>query len=129
MGIFKQMKQMKDVVAEAPGLIENAQQMQAAAQQQAAAQAAAFQQAAATTPGAAGTGNTSEPIAGVSLELYAEISRELTARGGDQALAPVIAAEKGVDQASWDAAVAGWNQRMSTDSSIAQRFNQLWRGV
>jgi hypothetical protein len=33
-GIFKDMKQMKDVVAGAPGMIEQAQQLQAAALQQ-----------------------------------------------------------------------------------------------
>jgi hypothetical protein len=116
MGLFKQMKQMKDVVAQTPEMIESAQAMQQSQQAQAVVDAQA-------------AGDAGEPIAGVSLELYAEISRELTARGGDQALAPAVAKEKGVDQASWDAAVARWNDRMRTTPAIATRFNQLWRGV
>ena len=43
MGIFKQMKDMKDMVNAAPGLVEQAQQMGAQAQQMAAAQRAAAQ--------------------------------------------------------------------------------------
>ncbi len=125
MGLFKQMKQMKDVVKDAPEMVESAKAMQEA--QMAAAQAQAQAQQAAA--GAAATGEAGEPIAGVSLELYAEIARELSARGSDQSLAPIIAKEKGVDRASWDAAVAGWNERMRTNPAIATRFNQLWRGV
>ncbi|MEM9515966.1 MAG: hypothetical protein AAGA42_14030 [Actinomycetota bacterium] len=133
MGLFKQLKQMKDVVAETPDLIENAQAMQEAQAQQAQAmqvQAAAASAAAsqAAAHGAA-TGNGFDPIAGVSIELYADISKEITSRGGDQLLAPSIAAEKGVDRASWDAAVAGWNDRMRANPAIAKRFNDLWRGV
>lgn len=125
MGLFKQMKQMKDVVAEAPDMIASAQAMQESQAAAAQAQAAAAQAQANAAVG----GQSAEPIAGVSLELYAEISREVTARGGDQSLAPSIAAARGIDQASWDAAVAGWNDRMRTDPAIATRFNQLWRGV
>ncbi len=136
MGLFKQMKQAKEAISEAPGLVEDAMKMQQAAQQQAVAaqqQAAAQQQqiaaAAAANPvaaQAAAQGGT-EPIAGVSLELYATISKQLVARGGDQSLAPVIAGEHGIDQASWDTAVAGWNQRMTQDPSVASQFNTLYR--
>lgn len=133
MGLFKQLKQMKDVVAETPDLIENAQAMQQAQAEQAQAQQAqaAAASAAASQAAAAGAaaGNGFDPIAGVSIELYADISKELTARGGDQALAPAIAAEKGIDRASWEAAVAGWNDRMRVNPAIAKRFNDLWRGV
>lgn len=125
MGLFKQLKQMKEVVAETPDLIKNAQAMQQSQMQAAQAQAAAVAQGQA---GAAPAGSF-DPIAGVSIELYAEISRELTARGGDQSQVAGIAREKGVDQASWDAAVAGWNERMVGNPAVAQRFNALWRGV
>jgi phage-related minor tail protein len=43
MGIFKQIKDMKDMVNAAPALVEQAQQMGAQAQQMAAAQQAAAQ--------------------------------------------------------------------------------------
>ena len=135
MGLFKQMKQMREVVAEAPAMIAGAQQLQQTYLQQAALQQATLQQA---QPAAAGSrpatlttdpGDASEEIAGVSLERYAAIARDLADRGGDQALAPSVAAEHGVDRAAWDAAVAGWNQRIATDPTIAQRFNLLWRGA
>ncbi|HCP62710.1 MAG TPA: hypothetical protein DIU14_09625 [Actinobacteria bacterium] len=78
MGIFKQIKDMKATVAAAPDMIEQAQQMQAnaqamAANQQAAAAQAAAQAAASGPP----AGPDFEPIAGVSLELYADISKSL----------------------------------------------------
>lgn len=129
MGLFKQMKQAKDMVAEAPGLMEDAVAMQQAAQQQAAAQREQLAAAAAANPtaAAAATQGGVEPIAGVSLELYAKISKELANRGGDQSLAPTIAAEHGVDGDSWDAAVAGWNQRMSQDQSVGAQFSAIYR--
>lgn len=123
MGLFTQMKQMKAAVAEAPALIANAQQLQQAQLAQA--------QMMAATPPVNGEPTHGEPdmIAGVSIELYAVISRELSARGGDQALAPVIAGEHGIDRASWDEAVAGWNARMVADPSVARRFNASWRNA
>ena len=124
MGLFKQMKQMREVDAEAPAMIAGAQQLQQAQLQQAQMAAAATPTATMPTPG-----DATEEIAGVSLERYAAISRDLARRGGDQALAPTVAAEHGVDRAAWDAAVAGWNQRMAADPTVAQRFNLLWRGA
>src|SRR6056297_913326 len=125
MGLFKQMKNAKEAVAEAPGLMQDALKMQEAAQQQAAAQREQLAAAAAADPtaaAAAAAGGT-DPIAGVSLELYATISKELANRGGDQSLAPTIAAEHGVDAASWESAVAGWNQRMTQDPSVGSQFS------
>lgn len=129
MGLFKQMKQAKDMVAEAPGLMEDAMAMQKAAQEQAAAQQQQLAAAAAANPTAAAAAAEGgvEPIAGVSLETYAKISKELANRGGDQSLAPTIAAEFGVDADSWEAAVAGWNQRMAQDSSVGAQFSALYR--
>ena len=127
MGLFKQMKQAKDVVAAAPDMIQNAQAMQQAQIDAAKANEAAVGAAAANA--AAAGGADFEPVAGVSIETYAAISRVLTDRGGDQAAAPGIAAEHGVDQASWDAAVAEWNARMQRNPAVGTRFNQLWRGV
>lgn len=130
MGLFKSMKDMKGVVANAPDMIEQANQMAANAQAQAAqaqAQAAAAAQQAAATPAAAG-GDDFAPINGVSLELYAEISRELAAVNYDQTQAPRLAAARGVAQPDWDAAVAGWNARMQANRAVGTRFNQLYTG-
>src|SRR4051794_28244363 len=105
MGLFKQMKDMKNTVHEAPGMIQQAQEMGAQAQQmavaqQAAAQAAMAQAQAQATAGAGTNGATGapggadfDPIAGVSLELYADISKGLAAYNYDQSKAVVVAAE------------------------------------
>ena len=97
-----------------------------AAQQQAAAIDAAARQQAAVT--AAAVGPDFEPISGVSIELYAEISRDLATVNYDQAQAPALANAKGVVSSDWDAAVAGWNARMQTNPAVGQRFNALYTG-
>jgi hypothetical protein len=129
MGLFKQMKDMKKTVEAAPGMIAQAQQMGAQAQQLQAAQMAAQQQqmaaAAASAPPADGA--YFEPIAGVSLEQYAEISRECAARPGDIAHAAMVASSRGVSAESWQAAMDGWNARMH-NPAVAQRFNALYMG-
>jgi hypothetical protein len=68
-----------------------------------------------------------EPIAGVSLELYADISRESAAHPGDLAKAAAVAASKGVSADHWQQAMNGWNARMH-NPVVAQRFNQLYTG-
>jgi hypothetical protein len=132
MGLFKQMKDMKQVVGAAPDLVSQAQQMgeqaqQMAAAQQAAAQQAAAQQQAAVQQAAAAGGPEFEPIAGVSLELYAEISRESAAHPGDLGKAGEVAASRGVSAENWQQAMNGWNARMQ-NPVVAQRFNQLYTG-
>jgi hypothetical protein len=124
MGLFKQMKDMKKTVEAAPGLMAQAQQMGAQAQQMQAAQYAAMQQqqAAAAPPA---DGAFFEPIAGVSLELYADISRECAGRPGDLGHAAMAAAGRGVSAENWEAAMNGWNARMH-NPSVAQRFNALY---
>jgi hypothetical protein len=130
MGLFKQLKDMKDTVAAAPGMIEQAQQLKANAEAMQAAQMAQMNAAnAAATAAAVGEGGPDfEPINGVSLELYAEISKGLAAVGYDQSQAPVIAASKGVSASDWDAAMNGWNARMQTNPAVAKRFNALYMG-
>ena len=128
MGFFKQIKDMKATVAAAPEMIEQAQEMAANAQAMAAAQQAAAQQAAAQPTAAAAVGPDFEPIAGVSLELYAEISKSLATVNYDQAQAPALAAARGVSPENWQAAVDGWNARMKTNPAVGQRFNALYTG-
>lgn len=133
MGLFKQMKDMKNVVQAAPGMIDQAQQLGAQAQEMAAAQQAAAQQAAAAAQANANQqfeagGADFEPIAGVSLDLYADISKELAARGYDQSQAVQVAAGKGVTAENWQAAMDGWNGRMKTNPAVGQQFNKLYMG-
>ncbi len=128
MGLFKQLKDMKQMVDAAPEMVTQARQMGAQAQEYAAAQQAAMQaqavQAAQTQP----TGADFEPIAGVPIELYAEISRGLAAFNYDITRGPEVAASKGVSAESWQAAMTGWNDRIKANKAVAQRFNALYMG-
>jgi hypothetical protein len=125
-GMFKQFKDLKATVHEAPAMVANAQQLAANAQAMAANQAA-MQQAAAAPPVAA-VGPDFEPIAGVSLALYADISKSLATVNYDMARAPEVAASKGVDAASWAAALDGWNARITANPVVAKQFNSLYTG-
>jgi hypothetical protein len=128
MGIFKQMKDMKATVAAAPGMIDQANQLAEQSRQLAASQQAAAQQAAvqARQAAASAEGPDFEPIAGVSLELYVEISKGLAAVNDDQSKAADVAASKGVTESDWTTAVDGWNTRMRSNPSVGQRFNSLY---
>jgi len=124
MGLFKQMKDMKKTVEATPGLMAQARQMGAQAEQMQAAQYAAMPQQQAPAAAPAG-GAFFEPVAGVSLELYADISRECAGRPGDLGHAAMVAAGRGVSNECWQAAMDGWNARMH-NPSVAQRFNALY---
>jgi hypothetical protein len=131
-GIFKRMKDMKDMVEAAPGMVQQARQLGAQAQEYAAAQQTAAQaqmnQMAQGQPSAMpNTGAGQDPIAGVSIELFAQISKGLAAYGYDQSKAVEVAAAKGVAADAWAEALDGWNARIATDPSVAQRFNALYR--
>src|SRR4051794_39118470 len=135
MGFLKQMKDLNATVKAAPGMIDQSMQLKEQAEQMAAAQQAAAQQAAAqaaaATPPPAGAATPAagdfEPIAGVSLEAYAEVSKGLAAYNYDQSKAVEIAASKGISPSDWQSAVDGWNARMH-NQAVAQRFNALYTG-
>ena len=124
MDLFKGLSEMKDMVEAAPGLIESANQMAASAQ----ANAAAFQQQVPGTiaPPAEPQPANLDPIAGVSLELYAQIAKDLAAVGYDQARAPGVAAKHGVSAANWDLAQKGWDDRIRSDRGVGVKFNALY---
>lgn len=132
MGLFKQIKDMKDVVAGAPGLVDqsmemaaNAQvmQQQMLAQQQAAVQQAMGQQGAGVAPQPGGL----DPIAGVDLAKYAKIVKAIAPLNYDQSLLPGIAASNGVDAASWTQAHDGWNARIKADPGVASAFSAAYQ--
>jgi hypothetical protein len=135
MGMMKRMKDMRDMVNAAPDMIKQAQDMGAQAQQMAAAQQAAAQaqyaaaQGQFAQPGAAPTGPDFEPIAGVSLEQFAAISKGIAAYNYDQSKLVEVAASKGVDAASWASASEGWNARIKANPAVGQRFNTLYRAA
>jgi hypothetical protein len=138
--MLKRMKDMKEMVNAAPGMVEQAQQLGAQAQQMAAAQQAAAQAQLAqaqglgqfgglpaTQPGLAPTGPDFDPIAGVSLEEFAAVSKGSAAYNYDQAKLPEIAASRGIPAFNWDEATKGWNGRIQANPAVAQRYNQLYR--
>jgi hypothetical protein len=90
------MKDMRDMVEAAPGMVAQAQQLSAQAQQMAAAQQAAYQaqaaQAFGAQPGGFAEGADFDPIAGVSIEQFASVSKGVAAFGYDPARLPEIAA-------------------------------------
>ncbi len=133
MGLFKQMKDMKNVVEQAPDMINQAQQLGAQAQEMQAAQMAAAQQAQqqqmAANNAAAATGEGDfSPINGVTLEQYAAVCKQLGANAADPAAAHAAAQGAGITPENWDAAAAGWGERMKGGSAVGQKFNQLYMG-
>ena len=133
MGLFKDFKDMKDMVSAAPGMIDSANELAANAQAQA-AQAQQMQmgggQAYVNNLNAGINGEPSaaalEPINGVSLEAYTAIIKELGARGNDQSLLPEIAQSKGVQPADWEKAKEGWGARIKDDRALGSKFNTLY---
>ena len=137
MGLFKQMREMKDMVHAAPGMIDQANQMSASAQGMAAAQQqqqqAAYQQAAAMQAAAAGSLQPQvgglDSIAGVGLQQYAVVVKAIAPLNYDQSALPGIAASHGIDSTSWQQAHDGWNARIQGDPAVARAFSDIYRGV
>lgn len=128
MGLFKGMKDMKQMVNAAPGMVAQAQQMGAQAQQMAVAQqqaayAAAQAQGVAPVPGE----DVYAPIAGVTVEQYVKVVKGIAAYNYDQSMLPTLAAQHGIDAASWERAAAGFNARVTSSPAFAQHFNTLYR--
>ncbi|MAQ16349.1 MAG: hypothetical protein CMN30_16360 [Sandaracinus sp.] len=71
-----------------------------------------------------------EPIEGVSVELYAQISAK-AAQGMDMAQLEQELASHGLDKATWDRASAGWMQRMQNDTTatIATIYGQAFQSA
>jgi len=131
MGMFKGLKDMKQTVAAAPGLIEQAQQMQAnglAMQQNMAAQMAEAQAHQAAVATAVITPADLEPINGVDLEAFAQVSAGLAAYNYDTSKAVEIAAARGIAADDWTTAVDGWNERIKANPAVAKEFNRLYTG-
>jgi len=61
-----------------------------------------------------------DPIAGISLERFAELCVKMKDCGGDLEVCARIAAENGVDRGVWEAAMNGWNARMHDPATAGQ---------
>lgn len=61
-----------------------------------------------------------DPIAGITLERYAELAAKMADCDGDLEVCARIAEQNGVDRPTWDAAMAGWNARMHDPATAAE---------
>ncbi len=123
MGIFKQAKELNYVAQDGPTRIEEAQRMAAKAQTLSAAYGTRV------IPMLPSTGNAGpdfEPIASVSLEMYAQIAKSLATVDYDLSRSISLAGDKGVSEESWSIAVAGWNARMVANPAVGTRFSALY---
>jgi hypothetical protein len=124
MAAFKKFKDMKKAVSEAPGLIDQAQKMQAQAQEMQAAQMAA---AGASSGVEAIDPELLEPIAGVTLEKYAELSKAVGERKLDQAGIESFVQLHGLTPEAWQAAYDGWNERFKGNMALSVHFGNLYK--
>ncbi|BEP13055.1 hypothetical protein acdb102_13660 [Acidothermaceae bacterium B102] len=120
MGMFQQIKQLRETTAALPGVIAQAGELRNAA--------LAYQQNSRqlATPGLSADDPRLAPIAGVDLASYARVVKVSTARGEH---ASVVAGQLGIDEASWLAAAAGWPLRMNGDMALAVEYGTVYQGV
>ena len=138
MGLFKQFKDMRNVVAAAPGMVAQAQQTSAAAQAYAAQQQAAYGMqgyGAANAYGApVATGIAADdprlaPIAGVDLAMYARISKAASQEGLNVDGLILKAQSFGIPAEAWNEAATGWPTRMRGDTQLAVHYGNLFGQV
>jgi uncharacterized membrane protein YdfJ with MMPL/SSD domain len=133
----KSMKDMKTMVGAAPGMIEQANQMAAQAQQMQQAQQAqvAQMQAMQAGPTIPDGDPRLAPIAGVTLEQYAAISKAAATQGAahvgsdDNSLVGLALARGVESAAAWQEAYGGWNARMQGDMQLATHFGHLYQAA
>jgi hypothetical protein len=123
MGFLKQMKDMKNTLHEAPGMIDQARQLGAQAQQ--------MQAAAAAMPGVGAAQIVSpeelEPIAGISLERYAQLAKAVGARKLQGTELDSFLVGNGHNAGDWQAAYDGWNARMKANMGLSTRYGALYQ--
>jgi hypothetical protein len=57
------------------------------------------------------------PVAGVSLQKYAELAVKMRSAGNDRQACAKIAEEDGIDRASWECATIEWGKRLSSEAT------------
>lgn len=136
-------KSMIDTINAAPALIESANTLAAQVQTQAVMNPAAF--GAAGMPGTVGSqaavtlanqqahgapaAEALAPIAGVTLEQYAQVSKGIAAFGYDTTKLVDVAAGIGISASDWAAAQEGWGARIQADRAVGSRFNELYTAL
>ena len=69
------------------------------------------------------------PIAGVTLEAYAQVSKGIAAFGYDTTKLVDIAAGLGISASDWALAQEGWGARIQADRAVGSRFNELYTAL
>ena len=138
MGMLKGFKDIKNMMAATPALLEQTSQLSANAQAMSAQAAAAAGTAPGAAPGhhgrvAASAGSPlpdelSAAIAGVDLATYAKVSAGLAQFGYDTSRIGEVAAQHGIDPISWQTAMDGWNARIAANPAVASQFNAFYTG-
>jgi hypothetical protein len=130
MGMLKGFKDMKQMMAATPELLDQAGQLQAnaAAMQAQAAQVAPIPAHAAAPADETLPAELSEPIAGVDLATFAQVCAGLAQYDYDQSRSAELAAQRGIDPVSWQTALDGWNGRIAASPAVARRFNAFYTG-
>src|SRR5688572_9427805 len=70
-----------------------------------------------------------EPIAGVSLGTFVDVSRRLVRFQFDADHAIAIAAEHGIGAHDWTEASEGWTDRLRTSGLVSTEFARLYHGA
>jgi hypothetical protein len=127
MGLFKGLRDMKDMVEGAPAQIAAAQQAGAAAQAYGAtAQAAGMGGMPGTAP-MNPNDPAMAPIEGIDINRYAQLSKAIghfqlkTSEQIDQYMT-----SQGVTPEAWQAAYDGWTERMKGNMQLAVQYGQLY---
>jgi hypothetical protein len=68
-----------------------------------------------------------EPIAGVSLERYAQLAKAIGERHLDQAGIAALIAGQGLTLEAWQEAYNGWNARMKVNLALSNQFGRLYQ--
>lgn len=125
MGFLKQFKNMANVVAATPQLLEQAQLMQAQAQTYGLAAQQASTSAAAIDP----ADPRLAPIAGVDLATYARVIKTTVSGNLGAEAIEARAGSLGVTPEAWRQAGAGWPARMRDDIGLAVHYGTLYGQV
>ncbi len=130
MGVFKRMKDLKETFHQLPDMVEESQKLAAQAQQLQAAQMAAAQ-AQMAGMGAAPAGAVDAallgPIAGISLERYAQLAKSIGERKLDQAGVESFVKLQGHSPEDWQNAYDGWNARFKGNMALSVQFGTLYQ--
>jgi hypothetical protein len=68
-----------------------------------------------------------QPIAGVSLQKYVEVTQGFAAPGGIPTSMAAMAEEAGGSQADWTTASLGWQQRQTTSQDVRVAITKIIR--